>query len=256
MSLNVALTNAISGLHLNQAALDVVAQNVANVNTEGYSRKIVQQQTVVLGGMGSGVEITEIARNVNEYVLKDMRAAMSQVNDSRVQDEFYARMQDLFGSLNSDTSISAYMTNLATRFQTLVNAPEDVALRSEVVAQADQLAQQFRTIATAIQEMRLAADRSINDGVNGIQTQLTKIHELNLKIAEHKALELPLTDLQDQRDIAFNQIAEQMGINYFGRESGEVVLMSEAGRLMVDRTVPTMTHTPASMFDNMIIEPQ
>ncbi len=252
MSLNVALTNAISGLRLNQAALDVAAQNVANVNTEGYSRKIVQQQTVVLGGLGSGVEITAIARNVNEFLLKDMRAAVSQLNDSQVQDDFYSRMQDLFGSLKSDTSISAYVTNLATRFQSLVNAPEDVALRSQVVAQADLLAQQFQSIATELQELRLSADRSISDGVTEVQAQLTKIHELNVTIAEHKALGLPLTDLQDQRDIAINKVSEQMGVNYFGRTSGEIVLMTEAGRLMVDRTVPTITHTPASSFDNTI----
>lgn len=252
MSLNVALINAISGLRLNQAALDVTAQNVANVNTEGYSRKIVQQQALVLGGLGSGVQITAITRNVDEFVLKDMRAALSQVSDSRVQDEFYARMQNLFGSLNSDTSISAYVTNLATRFQALVNAPEDVALRSEVVAQADLLARQFQMIAVKIQDMRLAADRSIDNAISGVQTQITKINDLNVKIAEHKALGLPLSDLQDQRDIAINQIAEEMGVNYFERASGEIVLMTEGGRLMVDRTVPTLTHTPASLFDSMI----
>ncbi len=45
MSLNIALYNAVSGLQLNQRSLDVIAQNVANVNTEGYSRKVVQQES-------------------------------------------------------------------------------------------------------------------------------------------------------------------------------------------------------------------
>ena len=48
MTLSIALFNAVSGLRLNQAALDVTAQNVANVNTEGYSRKIIQQARSVI----------------------------------------------------------------------------------------------------------------------------------------------------------------------------------------------------------------
>ena len=115
MTLSVALFNALSGLRLNQTALDVTAQNVANVNTDGYSRKVVQQEARVLGGMGAGVKVTKIARNVDEFVLKDMREALAQVNDSRTQDGFYQRIQNLFGSLDSDSSISAYVTELATR---------------------------------------------------------------------------------------------------------------------------------------------
>ena len=86
MSLNIALYNAVSGLQLNQRALDVIAQNVANVNTEGYSRKVVHQESVILNGIGSGVRIADIARNVNEFMLKDTRAASSQLGISVVQD--------------------------------------------------------------------------------------------------------------------------------------------------------------------------
>ena len=58
MSLNIALFNAISGLQSSQRAIDVTAQNVANVNTVGYSRKVVHQQARTLAGQGAGVEIS------------------------------------------------------------------------------------------------------------------------------------------------------------------------------------------------------
>ena len=63
MSLNIALYNAISGLQANSRGLDVTAQNVSNVNTEGYSRKIVQQQSVVIQGQGAGVEIANVSED-------------------------------------------------------------------------------------------------------------------------------------------------------------------------------------------------
>ena len=123
MSLNIALYNAVSGLQLNQKSLDVIAQNVANVNTEGYSRKVVNQESVILNGIGSGVRIADITRNINEFMLKDMRGAASQLGSSEVQEEYYGRMQDLFGSLGSDSSLSALLADLSSRLQGLATAP-------------------------------------------------------------------------------------------------------------------------------------
>ena len=107
MSLSIALNTAVRALQVNQAAIDVTSQNVANVNTEGYSRKIVQQEAVVVAGSGQGVEITAIARRVNEFILKDYRNAISEASASGVENDFYSRMQDLFSSI--DDNISTYL---------------------------------------------------------------------------------------------------------------------------------------------------
>ncbi|MBK18590.1 MAG: hypothetical protein CMM52_07120 [Rhodospirillaceae bacterium] len=104
MSLNIALLNAISGLQVNSRALDVTAQNVSNVNTEGYSRKTIHQQAVIVAGQGAGVEIAAITRTVNEFMIKELRTSQTELGDAQIRSDFYARMQDLFGSLGSDTS--------------------------------------------------------------------------------------------------------------------------------------------------------
>ena len=248
MSLNIALFNAVSGLALNQRALDVIAQNVANVNTEGYSRKVINQESVILNGVGSGVRIADIARNVNEFMLKDMRAAASQLGGSKVEEEFYGRMQDLFGTLGSDSSLSALIAELASRLQGLATTPEDVALQTEVGNRANLLAERIRTAGVDIQSLRLQADQLIATAVTEINADLTRISEFNIRIAENQALGLPIGDLQDQRDLSINQVAEQIGIQYFTRSTGEVVLFTTDGRSLVDRTVATLTHTPAAAF--------
>ena len=79
MSLNIALYNAVTGLQLNQRALDITSQNVANVNTEGYSRKIIEQQAMVIDGQGAGVKIAAITRRVDEFLLKDMRETLGRM---------------------------------------------------------------------------------------------------------------------------------------------------------------------------------
>ena len=65
------------------------------------------------------------------------RAAASQLGASRVEEEFFGRMQDLFGTLGSDSSLTALIAELASRLQGLATTPEDVALQTEVGNQAN-----------------------------------------------------------------------------------------------------------------------
>ena len=67
MSLSIALANALSGLQVNQTALQVTTSNVANVNTPDYARKIHEQQSRVLGGQGYGVETAQIIRRIDDH---------------------------------------------------------------------------------------------------------------------------------------------------------------------------------------------
>ena len=68
-SLTLSLKTAQSGLATSQAALDAVSNNIANVNTPGYSRKIVNTEQRVLAGVGAGVQLAEITRAIDEGLL-------------------------------------------------------------------------------------------------------------------------------------------------------------------------------------------
>ena len=217
MSLSIALQNAVSGLHLNQRSLDVTAQNVANVNTVGYSRKSVDQQAVIIGGVGAGVEISSISRTVNEFMLKDLRVQISAMNEFDERNQFYGRMQDLFGSPGSDTSVGVSIADLASRIQALSVSPENYSLMTEITSRAELLAQQFNQISEEIESLRLEADTNIGQAILTVNTQLSRIQELNIRIAENNALSLGTSELEDQRDIAMNAVAELIDINYFER---------------------------------------
>ena len=72
MSLNAATSTALSGLSTAQAGLRATANNIANVNTEGYDRRVVELQSRLLGGVGVGVEIAQIKRIVDEFLEKQL----------------------------------------------------------------------------------------------------------------------------------------------------------------------------------------
>ena len=252
MSLNIALLNAISGLQVNSRSLDTTAQNVSNVNTEGYSRKVVQQQAVVVAGLGAGVQIADIARVVNEFMIKEVRAASSQLGTVEAKDAFYQRMQDLFGTLASDSSPASGLADLATKFQALADTPENVSLRTDLTERAKLLMQQFNDIANQIEKLRAEVDKQVEESVDLVNTQLSLVRELNLKIAQNTAMNLGVAELQDQRDIALDKIAKEMDFQQFTRSNGEVVVLTSTGRALVDRAAATLSHTSTATVGPLI----
>ena len=252
MSLNIALNNAISGLQSTQRAIDVTAQNVANVNTAGYSRQVVHQQARSLAGQGAGVEISEVGRTVNEALLKELQITGGTLSATEITADYFSQLQNLFGSPESESSLSAELTDLAAKFQALSVTPEDVSARIEVTAAARILAQKLRDTSTKIESLRTQADQEIGDIVDDLNRQLETIHDLNLRIAEAKATGLETPDLEDQRDKALAKVGEYIDITYFKRSNGEIVVMTTSGRTLVDRSAEQLTHSPISASDPLL----
>ena len=255
MSLTLALRSALSGLQYNQTALQVTSNNIANVNTDGYSRKSVRALTQLVAGVGAGVLPSGISRTVDYNLLRDMRTQQAALGQFRVADEFLTRTQDLFGSPESSTSLTSNLATLGQRMDALATAPEDVAKRRQVIDAATMLTRQLNDMAGTLQSLRTTADANITDSVKTINTELAKIEALNNDISRNKASSLPTADLEDQRDNAINKIAEQIDITYFFRDTGEVVIQTAAGGTLVDGPASTLTHTSSGALSAGVTYP-
>jgi len=246
MSLTIALHNALTGLQTNQAALQVTSNNIANANTAGYTRKIVDQQHVVLDGQGAGVNLSAIRRHVDEFLVKELRASTSSLAGMQVQDSVLQRVQNMFGSPSSDTSVGAAISRFATDLAALAASPETASLRLTVVAAGEALAQQLNAMSLEVQQLRFEADQKIVTAAAIVNDQLSAIDELNGQISRGKAINQPTADLEDQRDIALGKLAEQIDIRTFTRDNGEVVVFTGSGRVLLDQTFQPLSHAPVS----------
>ena len=70
MALVAGLNNALSGMHVAQSQISVVSNNIANIDTEGYTRKTAAQQSAVLAGFGAGVTLKNAQRTVDQSLLR------------------------------------------------------------------------------------------------------------------------------------------------------------------------------------------
>ncbi len=245
-SLTQALRTAQSGLLVNQQTLNVVSQNIANVNSPGYSRKIVISEANVVGGIGAGVRISDITRQVDEGLLKSLRTELGELNALSVQENFFERTQNLFGTPGDNSSVSHIVDDFVAALELLNVSPEKALEQAEVVRSGQNLVQKLRDMSTTIQDLRQQADVEIASVVDEMNKIVSSIDQLNDDIIANATLKLDVSDLQDQRDQRLDQLAQFVDIRFFSRSDGDVVVFTSGGRTLVDTLPPKITHTAAS----------
>jgi len=245
-----ALRTAQSGLLVNQQALNSVSNNVANVNTVGYSKKVINTEAIVVAGTGAGVKISEISRRVDEGLLKSIRIENGELNTLTVQEDFYARLQDLFGKPADNNSIAHLMEEFAEAMELLSLAPNNSLEQAELVRRAQDVTSKLSDMSATIQELRLQADNEVTDIVAEINKITALIDQLNDDIISNSSVSRDVTDLRDQRDLEIDKLSKLIDIRFFFRNDGDVVVFTSGGRTLVDTIPPVLTHNGSSTISS------
>lgn len=245
-SLTNALRTAQSGLLVNQSAMNAIANNVSNVNTEGYSRKVVHLEQRVVAGVGVGVQLSDVQRRVDEGLLKSMRLELTNLNELNAQDSYFSRIQELFGTPEENGSLAHIYADYQAALEGLSTSPAKSLEQSEAVRQAETLLAKLRDMSTTIQELRQQADKAMSEAVTELSRLANEVSVLNDTIIRNASISADVTDLFDQRDLKLNRMSELIDTRYFVRSDGDVVAFTSAGRTMVDNVNPPMSHTAAA----------
>ena len=241
-----ALRNAQSGLLANQQSLSTVANNISNVNTVGYSKKVVNFENLTIAGKPAGVKISEITRQIDEGLLKSLRRESSQLNTVAAKESYYSRLQDLFGAPGDNTSVSHLLENLSGASELLALAPDKSLEASEFVRNAVDVTVELKQMSETIQELRLQADNEITAAVIEMNEVTNQIDQLNDDIISNSTVGRDVTDLKDQRDLKIDRLSELVDIRYFYRSDGDAVVFTSAGSTIVDTIPPVLSHKAAS----------
>lgn len=242
-NLTTALRAAQSGLLTTQNAVTTSANNISNVNTEGYSRKIVNFEQRILAGAGAGVQLADFTRAVDEGLLKDLRRETSQLEKLESQVTYYERLQVQFGTPEANNSISHIVNEFSQAAESLAVSPDKALDLNEFVRYANEVALKLQAMTEEIQALRVQADQEIERTVGEVNDLTGQIAESNDLIIRNEAVKNDITSLLDQRDLALNKLSELIDITYFPRSDGDLVVFGSDGFSLVDRTANTMTHT-------------
>ena len=243
MAVITGLTSALSGMQVAQSQISLISNNLANVDTEGYTRKTAHQLSNVVSGKGVGVKLANTERQVSQSLLRSYLIASS-VNGSLSRTyDYLTKTENLVGTPSSDNSIAADVANMQASFETLATDVTSSANRYTLVSDATNLASRLNTLSKEIQSLRGDADLEIEQICGDINNKLETIANLNNQIVKYKALGYDgAADLEDQRDEALKAISNYIDISYYTRDTGEVVIQTTGGVSLLDRDPHVLTH--------------
>ena len=242
-----ALDAALTGLRVSQQQINVISNNVANVGTPGYSRKILPQSAQSLEGVTYGVLAETIIRNVDLNLERDLWTQVSAVGALDVQESYLNRIQQFHGPPDAEISIAAELARLRDSFSALADSPEDTFLQSATVDQAVDTANKFNDLASLITTLRNDAQDEIETTVDRINDLLTQIAELNDQVQDNLNLGRTTALFEDQRDLAINELSGLIEISFFQRGDGVLVVQTNRGVELASNIVTPLTFDPVAL---------
>lgn len=252
MSLTAALNTSLSGLRLNERNLAITAQNIANANTPGYTRKIVDQSAVYLDGVGAGVRIDGISRRVDQYLQETIIEQQAEVGRISVLDNYAERIQVLFGNPGQGNTLDAYTEEFFNQIQSLSESPELTSLQSASVESGIILAQEVSNIAYELEELRFQADQDIDALIDEANEILRQLDVTNLAINRAVALQTSPAGLYDERDTLLDELSSMMDVEYYYEDTGEVKIYMRGGVELLDEDLFQLQYEPANTLEEMI----
>ncbi len=264
MSLEIALQNAISGLQTSKQSLQVISNNIANVNTEGYTRKILEQTSRVIEGQGYGVEISRISRNVDTGVLRQLRNETGNVARLSIKEDFLNQLNSIFGRPEDNDSVVHQISELGAQFDSLAVSPQIVANQFLTVKAATDVSNNLKKMSDEIQRLRSDANLKLESQIDEFNTKMDLVASINSDIVAFSASKISTAELEDQRDQALSRMSEMMDIKYFAKSDGSMTVFTAGGQTLIDgqplhlsynrpsSLSPTLEYTPTNATNYII----
>jgi flagellar hook-associated protein 1 FlgK len=229
----LSYTTGLSALSNAQTAIRVTSDNIANTSTQGYKRNtIVQEQantiSTTYGNLGTGADVTAIARVTNEFIEAQYLDASSDEQKWEICQDKLTTIEALL-SQDEEFGLEAVLENFWNSWQDLANDPDSEAAKVVVQSSGQAVVDAIDDLYDGLKDLQAATDSEINDvvaQVNGLSEQIAK---LNLDIVTDP----DNNDLLNERDLAIRDLAELADISTVSGSDGQITIMIGQGHSLV-----------------------
>ena len=243
--LNGSLSIALSALLVSQQQLETSANNVANANTPGFSRKrpdLTPGDPVVLGGLsiGTGVALKQI-QSLRDPIL-ELRLSQETQTQGQLDTSLGALQQIQVGFSGTNSGIGNAISKFFDSLQQLSTDPTNLSLRQAILTAAGNLATTFNTEAHNLQAQRSNLDLNVVDTVGQINTLTVQIAGLNKQVSALENVHEDAGIFIDQRTEAIRRLSSLVDVSVIQTESGIALTTSNGTPLVAgERDFPLTT---------------
>lgn len=237
-----------------QRSLNTVGHNIANVNTEGYSRQRVEQteqdpSASTLGFLGNGVNPTSVTRAYDTYLDTQVRTSQSAYTGLDTYHQLAAQIDTVIG--HADTSLSGPLQSFFGAVQGVTTDPSSIPARQVLLVDGQSLGQRFASLDGKFNDLRDQTNQTLTADVGHINDLASGIADLNTQIvtALGQTNGQPPNDLLDQRDQLVEQLAQKVDAQAIPQKDGSVsVFIGNGQGLVLNGTAGTLK-LQASAYD-------
>ena len=200
----------------NQSALAYTGQNIANVNTEGYSRQRVNfetQEPPILG-----VAIQDVQRITDQFLVEQVWRDQSALSSSEQQAKKIELLDKLM--VSESTNLSTAMDSFFAAMQRTVDDPLFVANRQLFLAEAESLVSTFQNFDQRLNDQLTGLTTEARSMVSSINTISANIAGLNVKISSLAASGQNYNSLIDERDRLIKDLSSFISIDIVSSDGG------------------------------------
>lgn len=250
MNLGDAFNIGRNALIASQRGSQVASQNLTNATTPGYTRRVLEMQSVPLEH-GGGVRTTGVHRAVDPYLERRGLSARSFSGESEARVKTLAVIDAVFA--DGQGSIGDALDAFDAALTDFSVAPQSIPNRQVVLARADDLSKAFNRAQAALAQARTDANETISIEVDAVNQRLDRIGELNRQVVIGRNKRIDVADLEDQRDQLIREVASSLPVQVLQDETGAVAVVLAGSRDLVSvdsqvhHLVPTMDTTTGAL---------
>ena len=238
----------------NQTALQTTGNNIANVNTPGYSRQqailaATQGQFTGGGYIGKGVDVVAIEREHSEFLTVQAALAASVEAADVQRSDMLRQLQDIFPG--GSNGLGAALSDMLNAMSDVANAPTDLTARSVVITRASETAARFSTAAGRITDLQQAIVDQLDEygtAINGLARQIAAVND---QISRAKGNGQTPNDLLDQREQYVRELNRYVQTSQIEADDGTLSVFVGASQALVLGT----TAAPVSVRQNAFADP-
>ncbi|MGS3141293.1 lateral flagellar hook-associated protein LfgK [Aeromonas sanarellii] len=228
------LNIGFSGLNAAQIALNVTAQNIANVNTVGYSRQEAMMGSLSGFGRldnGMGVEVTGVRRITDDYLVSQHWRSRSSTGASYAFHQYINTTEQLLGSesMNIAKGLDSFFASLSAA----LDSPETPAQRSQIVSSAGALANRFGQLNESLLTQEKQIDDQLGSTITQVNSYLKQVAELNTQIGEQASKGVNTSALEDSREQIVRELSTFMEVRVNRQSEGSFSLSLPQGQPLV-----------------------
>ncbi|MDE2350818.1 MAG: flagellar hook-associated protein FlgK [Alphaproteobacteria bacterium] len=246
MSLNGILASSLSALQTSQQALSTVSSNVANINTAGYARRVVNLEAQVSGSQLSGVSVADIQRVTDQFLTQETLSAQASSSQASAVNDAYTQLNGLLGQPGDSSSLTTQLDNVFTALSSAALAPTSGTSQQGALTAFQNMASTISNLSSTIGGLQNQADQQIVTAVPTVNSLVKQIYTMNSQIQTATAAGNDSTGLLDQRDQAVQQLSQLISVRTATGANGQMIVSTQDGVQLVGDTYAQLSYAGGS----------